>query len=48
MIFKNNVENIVSLLCGKNIMEIENMFQLLASVLISKLGQVVTLYPVET
>ena len=41
--FKNNVENIVLLLCGKNVMEIENTLQLLASVPVSKLGQLVTL-----
>lgn len=46
--FKNNVENIVLLLCGKNVMEIENTLQLLASVPVSKLGQLVTLCPVET
>lgn len=46
--FKNNVENIVLLLCGKNVTEIENTLQLLASVPVSKLGQLVTLCPVET
>ena len=46
--FKNNVENIVLLLCIKNVMEIENIFQLVASGLMSKLGELVTLYPVET
>ena len=46
--FKNNVENLVLLLCIKNVMEIENIFQLVASGLMSKLGELVTLYPVET